>query len=592
VVYNVRAEGLSPEERAELYDTDFRLLRETGANTILCLGDTDEFDELTLSKAAEYGLGVILPFVLDPHADYSDPEYQWQIREAVANWLQRYRNHSAVRMWGIGKEILANLRPQEGEAFARFYLTLADMVHEIDPNHPILYQGSEVFAAQPLAKLLKRDGRQRPWLVYGINSYTMRLAQVLQEWPTLGWDGPVLVSSFGPLGLYPADRPVGYSKMWKAIRAHQEYTLGGLAYVWTTDGIDPMDQAFGLYEADRQPADGSIYALSAAWKGQIVASEYRKVPLHMGGAPPSPDLPLVFERLLPPSQVKVEGRGYHYQYIVNGRPEKIKGIGYNAMYRHLSDAERAALYERDFQAIRQTGANTIIGWGEQHQFDELTLLKAQQHGLGVVMPYYLDPLGDYADPEYRAAVRADVASWVQRFKSSPALRIWGLGNEVIHLLGDDEARQFAKFYVELADLVHELDPNHPVAYRAAEDVAILPLAEVFKQSNQPRPWFILGMNVFTFRIEQAIAEWPELNWDVALFFSEFGPLGLLPDERPAGFLRMWQAIEDEPDRVLGGFVYTWTTAGPERVDVAFGLVDDAGQPVDDLLAAVTEAFHR
>jgi hypothetical protein len=533
-----------------------------------------------------------MPYALDPYADYRDATYQEQVREGVAQWVERYRRYPAVRMWGVGSEVLAVLGPREGRAFARFYLSLVDVIHEIDPTHPILYQGSEEYAVQPLANLLTREGQQRPWLVYGVNVYTLRLEQVLKEWPNRGWDGPILVSSFGPLGLYPADRPIGYLKMWRSICAYPGYALGGLAYVWTTTGANLMDQAFGLVEDDRRPADGSLEALTTVWKGGTLSIETNRPPLPMGGAPPPPELPLVIERLLPQSQVVVNGSSYQYSYLVGGRAERIKGIGYNAMYRSLPDAERSALYDRDFEAIRQTGANTIVGWGEQRQFDELTLLKAQQHGLGVVMPYFLDPMGEYGDPGYREAVREDVIAWVHRFKGNPALRIWGLGNEVIHLLGKDEAQVFADYYVELADLVHELDPDHPVAYRAAEDVGIGPLVQAFHRDGQTRPWFVLGMNIFTFRIEQAIQNWPDWNWDVAMFFSEFGPLGLLPEERPAAFQRMWQAIDDAPGMVLGGFVYTWTTEGPEKVDIAFGLVDKTCQPVDGLLAAVTEAYSR
>jgi alkylation response protein AidB-like acyl-CoA dehydrogenase len=100
------------------------------------------------------------------------------------------------------------------------------------------------------------------------------------------------------------------------------------------------------------------------------------------------------------------------------------------------------------------------------------------------------------------------------------------------------------------------------------------------------------MNIFTFRIEQAVREWPDKGWDVALFFSEYGPMGLPPEERPAAFERMWRAIESARGPVLGGVFYCWTIAGPERVDVAFGLVDKDSQPIDDLLEVIGEAYRR
>lgn len=589
--YNATYEGQSIEERARGYDTDFRRMKEGGVNTILGIGEDYEFDALTLDKAADYGLGVVMPYPLDYHGDYTDAAYQAKVRTEVMAWVNRYKNHPALRMWSIGTEVLANIDFKQQTTFARFYVGLADMVHQLDPNHPVLYRGAEDYSVEPLRQALAEAEQSRPWLVYGIDVFTLRLEQTLADWPQKGWDGPLLVSAFGPLGLYPADRPFGYLRMWETIRRHPDFTLGGFAYAWTTAGANLMDQAFGLFEDDGSPADDSFDALSAMFRGYDLHFGANREPLPMGGAPPPPDLPFSLDFLLPASQVSITGSDHNFIYTVNGKPETIKGIGYNAMYQSLSLEERAARYDRDFTAIRQMGANTIIGWGEQRQLDELTLLKANQHGLGVVMPYYLDPMGDYNDPEYRERVRQDVAAWVARFRGYPALRIWGLGNEVIHLLGDEDAKTFAEFYVELADMVHQLDPDHPVAYRGAEDVGIEPLILAFQRNGQPRPWFAYGMNIFTFRIEQAIKEWPDWNWDVALFFSEFGPLGLPPEERPDAFTRMWQTVEDAPGSVLGGLLYVWTIEGPEKVDLAFGLVDGNGEPVDGLFDAVSDAYR-
>ncbi len=591
VAYNASYEGRPSEEKARAYDEDFRRMQEAGVNTIVGVGDNQEFDLLTLDKAAQYGLGVALPYYLGPHADYGSAAYQAEVRGDVISWVNRYKDHPALRMWAVGSEVVPALDARQARTFAKFYVALADMIHQLDPDHPVLYRGSEEYDVESFVQVLKESDQPRPWLVYGLDVFTLRLGQTLQDWDRTGWPGPVVVSAFGPLGLYPADRPVGYLRMWRSIRKHSHLVLGGFAYVWTTAGAHPMDQAFGLFEDDGSPADASFDTLATVFRGHDLQIDTRRGPLPGGGAPAPPELPFSLDVLLPPSKVVVSGSQYNFTLQVNGRPETIKGIGYNTMYQGLPVEQRAVRYDEDFTAIRDMGANMIIGWGEQRQFDELTLIKAQQHGIGVIFPYYLDPMGDYNDPEYRELVRQDVAAWVARFRGFPALRIWGLGNEVIHLLGTEDAQVFAEFYVELADMVHALDPDHPVAYRAAEDVGIEPLILAFQRDGQPRPWFVLGMNIFTFRIEQAIKEWPDWNWDIGLFFSEFGPLGLPPEERPDAFRRMWQAIEEGQGTVLGGIVYVWTTDGPERVDVAFGLVDGAGQKVDDLYDAVSRAYR-
>ena len=76
--------------------------------------------------------------------------------------------------------------------------------------------------------------------------------------------------------------------------------------------------------------------------------------------------------------------------------------------------------------------------------------------------------------------------------------------------------------------------------------------------------------------------------DLKWFHSQ---LVLPPEERPDAFSRMWAAIEGARGSVLGGLVYVWTTDGPERVDMAFGLVDGRNQPVDDLYAAVGATYR-
>ena len=91
-----------------------------------------------------------------------------------------------------------------------------------------------------------------------------------------------------------------------------------------------------------------------------------------------------------------------FQYLVDSQPRPFIGMGYNPIYRNLSDHERIGNYERDFQILHDAGVNTITGWDadkgyEQDKFDELTLAVAQERNIGVVMPLNLSPEGDYND---------------------------------------------------------------------------------------------------------------------------------------------------------------------------------------------------
>ncbi|MCC6174563.1 MAG: hypothetical protein IT305_04590 [Chloroflexi bacterium] len=304
-----------------------------------------------------------------------------------------------------------------------------------------------------------------------------------------------------------------------------------------------------------------------------------------------------------PSTVVVEGAGQQFRLLVNGRAVVIRGIGYNIRYTRLDPVERARRIDADFAQLKKLGVNVVFGW-EPAEFDETLLDAAARHGLGVAPPFELDPDANYGDPAVRQQVTADVLNWVRRYKDHPALRMWALGNEVLHKLvypswmpihsapeREQRARDFAAFYVQLADAVHALDPNHPVVHRDAEDAYVTWLRDAFADGTV-RPWFVYGVNVYTPRLGEILANWPSQHFDAALFVSEFAPAGLSAADRPAGFRSMWQTVRETGPWVLGGAVYAWTTDGPEEVDRVFGLVDAASQPVDGSLSMIGQLFRQ
>src|SRR5262249_27259195 len=157
--------------------------------------------------------------------------------------------------------------------------------------------------------------------------------------------------------------------------------------------------------------------------------------------------------------------------------------------------------------------NTIEGWFES-EFDGLTLDKADEHHLGVIMPFELNQDLDFADPAVRERLTNQSLAIVGRYRTHPAVRMWGPGNEDLHrilfpnwvsFVGDPahEARAaaFAEFYVELIDRVHEADPSHPIIYRDAEEVYLSRLKEALNRHPKPRPWLVYGTNVYSTRLE-------------------------------------------------------------------------------------------
>ncbi len=281
----------------------------------------------------------------------------------------------------------------------------------------------------------------------------------------------------------------------------------------------------------------------------------------------------------------------------------IRGVGYNPQYATLDASKRERLYQRDFARMRRVGVNTIEGWFET-QFDRVTLDAAARNGIGVIMPFEINQDWPLTNPNVRQSILDHVSAMVEQYRDHPAVRMWAPGNENLHRIlyprwmsreGDPEARAradaFAAFLPVLVDRIHELDPNHPVVYRDAEDVYLGRLKSSFEATGVQRPWLVYGANVYSpSRLQEVIARWPTQWIGGPLLISEYAPGGTGPADRPVGFQQDWAIIRSRPDQVLGGLAYTWATNGPEELDRVFGLVDADGKPTDGALDALGGAY--
>jgi hypothetical protein len=271
--YNPRTEGWAETDRRALLERDFQLMAAAGINTVIGWNPA-ELDGLALDVAAQSGLGLVLPFDFDFGADYRAHEARVVVSRQVLAWIQRYREHPAVRFWGIGNEVLQRVVPpswcatpptdeaaERARAFASLLLEVIDQVHVLDPYHPILYRDAEIAYASWVGDALGAMPAARPWLVYGINAFTPRLGQILDDWPGQGIDAPVLVSEYGMLGAERGTRAQPLRDLWSTIRTRPRYVLGGAAYVWYADGPEGVDQQFGLVDPYGLPVDDALDAI-------------------------------------------------------------------------------------------------------------------------------------------------------------------------------------------------------------------------------------------------------------------------------------------------------------------------------------------
>jgi beta-galactosidase/beta-glucuronidase len=302
----------------------------------------------------------------------------------------------------------------------------------------------------------------------------------------------------------------------------------------------------------------------------------------------------------------VEAEAGRFLYRVNGRPQTIQGMGYNPpsvgpMW--ASEHARRQRLQQDLTLMAAAGVNTLVGWNPA-AIDGLALDVAWQAGLGVVLPFDVDFTADVRDTRVQQAFMDAVLTWVWRYREHPAVRMWGIGNEVLQRsvppawcgtpASDDQhdwAVAWSRLLLETADLIHAHDPDHPVLYREAEDSYAPWLAGALAERPADRPWLVYGINAYTPRLGEIIASWPRRGIPTSVFISEYAPLNAPHGQRAEHFRSQWQMILARPEYVLGGAVYVWATDGPEEVDRQFGLVDAAGQPVDNALAAISELYH-
>ncbi|MBJ7881749.1 glycoside hydrolase family 2 TIM barrel-domain containing protein [Gelidibacter salicanalis] len=114
-------------------------------------------------------------------------------------------------------------------------------------------------------------------------------------------------------------------------------------------------------------------------------------------------------------------------------------------------------------ALADIGGNTI----RVYDFDNIeTLLdEAHQNNLAVIVDIPLSKYTDgdnfYSDQKQINQYRKTIKNLVNTYKNHPALLFWNLGNELDYplvLLKND----FIDTFNEFIDLIHTIDPNHPV----------------------------------------------------------------------------------------------------------------------------------
>ncbi|UOG74357.1 hypothetical protein MTX78_19840 [Hymenobacter tibetensis] len=200
-----------------------------------------------------------------------------------------------------------------------------------------------------------------------------------------------------------------------------------------------------------------------------------------------------------PVRVVRTSTGYELQR--GGKPYHIKGV---AGVQHLD-------------LIRQKGGNSVRIYTANYA--DILLDEAHRNGLTVMFGLWMRPSYekfDYYDPKAVAMQQQQIYEQVLRYKNHPSLLMWNLGNELNNHTLDMKVYQVVN---ETAQVIHRLDPNHPVTTTLTSSTFPIPaIARLCPDLD------VITINVFN-TLGRHAQDLKAAGWSGPFVIGEFGGRG-------------------------------------------------------------------
>lgn len=280
--------------------------------------------------------------------------FDYDNEAAVAAQLERFRkivlrikDHPALLLWGIGNEV--DLQYSNTKVWYAIN-DIAKMIHELDPYHPT----STVTAGldQEEVRLIKERAPEID--IYGINTYG-DLPKVKENLREFGWDGPYIISEWGPNGHWEVEKtswgaPIEQSSAEKAesyrtrykrdILGDLQYCIGSYVFLWGFKQ-ETTSTWYGMFldSGEASPAVGELENLWTRKKPANLAPELTGVTLF--GQKKGEDIYLTaeeaFEVFVNVSDADNDRLRYRYEFLrestdiksggdAESRPDGIRGL--------------------------------------------------------------------------------------------------------------------------------------------------------------------------------------------------------------------------------------------------------------------------
>ena len=254
-------------------------LAEAGANSVRTWGADGVGD--ILDEAHKHGLTVTVGIWLghERHGfDYSDAAQVEAQLEAAREVVLEFRDHPALLLWGLGNE-MEGYESGDDPVIWTAVNALAEMVKELDPNHPVMTVTAEVGGGR-IESLHKRS----PAIdIHGINSYGGALS-VAERLRAGGATKPYVITEFGPVGPWEmpttdwgapyeqtsTQKAAFYRQSYeKAVLESQGQALGAYAFLWGSK-MEGTATWFGM-TLDSGAQLGALDVMTEIWSGQAPA---------------------------------------------------------------------------------------------------------------------------------------------------------------------------------------------------------------------------------------------------------------------------------------------------------------------------------
>ncbi|MFH1283261.1 MAG: glycoside hydrolase family 2 TIM barrel-domain containing protein [bacterium] len=198
-------------------------------------------------------------------------------------------------------------------------------------------------------------------------------------------------------------------------------------------------------------------------------------------------------------------------------------------YNNKKDSDEPTI--GDFALLKDMGCNTLRIY---HHVINKELFRDLYNNYGIMLiigdlvgGYAMDSGAnwdkgtDYEDPKQREKMLGNIRKMVIENKDEPYTLMWVLGNENVYGAGnnsDKKPEAFFKFLSKAASLIHELDPNHPVAISNG-DLKFLKIA-----AENCREIDIFGANAYRgiYGFGRSFFENVKDTFDKPVLVTEFG----------------------------------------------------------------------